>query len=97
MQAALEITARHCGRELDQYGQCVAAKPESWQRDCHHLKMSIARCTSSHRSSLSSYGPLSPPHLKSQVPIPGNCSPLHVRSCQAFIQMFLSTWTGPSG
>ncbi|XP_027993757.1 coiled-coil-helix-coiled-coil-helix domain-containing protein 5 [Eptesicus fuscus] len=48
MQAALEVTARHCGRELDQYGQCVAAKPESWQRDCHHLKMSIARCTSNH-------------------------------------------------
>ncbi|KAM6179340.1 coiled-coil-helix-coiled-coil-helix domain-containing protein 5 isoform 1-T1 [Erethizon dorsatum] len=48
MQAALEITARYCGRELDQYGQCVAAKPESWQRDCHYLKMSIARCTSAH-------------------------------------------------
>lgn len=48
MQAALEITARYCGRELEQYGQCVAAKPESWQRDCHHLKMSIAQCTSSH-------------------------------------------------
>ncbi|XP_066233826.1 coiled-coil-helix-coiled-coil-helix domain-containing protein 5 [Saccopteryx leptura] len=48
MQAALEVTARHCGRELDRYGQCVAAKPESWQRDCHHLKMSIARCTSNH-------------------------------------------------
>uniref|UniRef100_A0A8C5V526 Coiled-coil-helix-coiled-coil-helix domain containing 5 n=1 Tax=Microcebus murinus TaxID=30608 RepID=A0A8C5V526_MICMU len=48
MQAALEVTARYCGRELEQYGQCVAAKPESWQRDCHHLKMSIARCTSSH-------------------------------------------------
>ncbi|XP_014647100.1 PREDICTED: coiled-coil-helix-coiled-coil-helix domain-containing protein 5 isoform X1 [Ceratotherium simum simum] len=47
MQAALEVTARYCGRELEQYGQCVAAKPESWQRDCHHLKMSIARCTSS--------------------------------------------------
>lgn len=47
MQAALEVTARYCGRELDQYGQCVAAKPESWQRDCHHFKMSIARCTSS--------------------------------------------------
>ncbi|XDA73943.1 hypothetical protein R6Z07F_004163 [Ovis aries] len=46
MQAALEITARYCGRELEQYGQCVAAKPESWQRDCHHLKMSIAQCTS---------------------------------------------------
>lgn len=45
-QAALEITARYCGRELEQYGQCVAAKPESWQRDCHHLKMSIAQCTS---------------------------------------------------
>lgn len=48
MQAALEVTARYCSRELDQYGQCVAAKPESWQRDCHHLKMSIAQCTSSH-------------------------------------------------
>uniref|UniRef100_A0A9L0K3U3 Coiled-coil-helix-coiled-coil-helix domain containing 5 n=1 Tax=Equus asinus TaxID=9793 RepID=A0A9L0K3U3_EQUAS len=46
-QAALEVTARYCGRELEQYGQCVAAKPETWQRDCHHLKMSIARCTSS--------------------------------------------------
>lgn len=46
-QAALEVTARYCSRELDQYGQCVAAKPESWQRDCHHLKMSIAQCTSS--------------------------------------------------
>ncbi|OWK10799.1 CHCHD5 [Cervus elaphus hippelaphus] len=44
----LEITARYCGRELEQYGQCVAAKPESWQRDCHHLKMSIAQCTSAH-------------------------------------------------
>uniref|UniRef100_A0A667H8B1 Coiled-coil-helix-coiled-coil-helix domain containing 5 n=1 Tax=Lynx canadensis TaxID=61383 RepID=A0A667H8B1_LYNCA len=50
MQAALEVTARYCGRELEQYGQCVAAKPESWQRDCHHLKMSIAQCTSSQRS-----------------------------------------------
>ncbi|XP_038960502.1 coiled-coil-helix-coiled-coil-helix domain-containing protein 5 isoform X1 [Rattus norvegicus] len=48
MQAALEVTARYCSRELDQYGQCVAAKPESWHRDCHYLKMSIARCTSSH-------------------------------------------------
>ncbi|ERE69839.1 coiled-coil-helix-coiled-coil-helix domain-containing protein 5 [Cricetulus griseus] len=47
-QAALEVTARYCSRELEQYGQCVAAKPESWHRDCHHLKMSIARCTSSH-------------------------------------------------
>ncbi|XP_025209856.1 coiled-coil-helix-coiled-coil-helix domain-containing protein 5 isoform X3 [Theropithecus gelada] len=47
MQAALEVTARYCGRELEQYGQCVAAKPESWQRDCHYLKMSIAQCTSS--------------------------------------------------
>ncbi|XP_076989816.1 coiled-coil-helix-coiled-coil-helix domain-containing protein 5 isoform X2 [Tamandua tetradactyla] len=48
MQAALEVTARHCGRELEQYGQCVAAKPASWQRDCHQLKMDMARCTSAH-------------------------------------------------
>ncbi|XP_049640409.1 coiled-coil-helix-coiled-coil-helix domain-containing protein 5 isoform X1 [Suncus etruscus] len=48
MQAALEITARYCGKELEQYGQCVASRPESWQRECHHLKMNIAKCTSSH-------------------------------------------------
>ncbi|XP_017405309.1 coiled-coil-helix-coiled-coil-helix domain-containing protein 5 isoform X2 [Cebus imitator] len=50
MQAALEISARYCGRELEHYSQCVAAKPESWQRDCHYLKMSIAQCTSAQHS-----------------------------------------------
>uniref|UniRef100_A0A8C6G7B1 IMS import disulfide relay-system CHCH-CHCH-like Cx9C domain-containing protein n=1 Tax=Mus spicilegus TaxID=10103 RepID=A0A8C6G7B1_MUSSI len=48
IQASLEVTAQYCSQELDQYGQCVAAKPELWHRDCHPLKMSIARCTSSH-------------------------------------------------
>ncbi|XP_028908724.1 coiled-coil-helix-coiled-coil-helix domain-containing protein 5 isoform X1 [Ornithorhynchus anatinus] len=48
MQAALEITARYCGPEMERYGRCVAARPDTWQRDCHYLKMSIAQCTASH-------------------------------------------------
>ncbi|XP_062975361.1 coiled-coil-helix-coiled-coil-helix domain-containing protein 5 [Elgaria multicarinata webbii] len=48
MQAALEVTARHCRKEAEQYGQCVAANPSSWQQDCHQLKVDMAKCTSSH-------------------------------------------------
>ncbi|XP_053225289.1 coiled-coil-helix-coiled-coil-helix domain-containing protein 5 isoform X3 [Podarcis raffonei] len=47
-QAALEVTARHCRKEAEQYGQCVAANPSSWQQDCHQLKLEMAKCTSSH-------------------------------------------------
>ncbi|XP_028576995.1 coiled-coil-helix-coiled-coil-helix domain-containing protein 5 isoform X1 [Podarcis muralis] len=46
--AALEVTARHCRKEAEQYGQCVAANPSSWQQDCHQLKLEMAKCTSSH-------------------------------------------------
>ncbi|XP_065275579.1 coiled-coil-helix-coiled-coil-helix domain-containing protein 5 isoform X1 [Emys orbicularis] len=46
--AALEVTARHCRSELEQYGRCVAASPATWQQDCHQLKLSMARCASSH-------------------------------------------------
>ncbi|XP_044287172.1 coiled-coil-helix-coiled-coil-helix domain-containing protein 5 isoform X1 [Varanus komodoensis] len=48
MQAALEVTARHCRKEAEQYGQCVAANPSSWHQDCHQLKLDMAKCTSSH-------------------------------------------------
>ncbi|XP_067416503.1 coiled-coil-helix-coiled-coil-helix domain-containing protein 5 isoform X3 [Emydura macquarii macquarii] len=48
MQAALEVAARHCRSETEQYGRCVAASPSTWQRDCHQLKLSMARCTSAH-------------------------------------------------
>ncbi|NXF12577.1 CHCH5 protein, partial [Smithornis capensis] len=47
-EAALELTARHCGEELERYGRCVAASPESWQRDCHSLRLGIARCAQAH-------------------------------------------------
>ncbi|XP_060128177.1 coiled-coil-helix-coiled-coil-helix domain-containing protein 5 isoform X2 [Zootoca vivipara] len=50
MQAALEVTARHCRKEAEQYGQCVAANPSSWQQDCHQLKLEMAKCTSSQAS-----------------------------------------------
>uniref|UniRef100_A0A8D0FEB0 Coiled-coil-helix-coiled-coil-helix domain containing 5 n=1 Tax=Strix occidentalis caurina TaxID=311401 RepID=A0A8D0FEB0_STROC len=48
MQAALEITARYCRSEMEQYGRCVAASPASWQRDCHGLRLSMSRCAAAH-------------------------------------------------
>ncbi|KAM6038364.1 coiled-coil-helix-coiled-coil-helix domain-containing protein 5 isoform 1-T1 [Chlamydotis macqueenii] len=48
MQAALEITARYCRSEMEQYGRCVAASPASWQRDCHRLRLSMSRCAAAH-------------------------------------------------
>ncbi|CAM5118433.1 unnamed protein product [Natator depressus] len=47
-QAALEVAARHCRGEMEQYGRCVAASPATWQQDCHQLKLRMARCASSH-------------------------------------------------
>ncbi|XP_042658754.1 coiled-coil-helix-coiled-coil-helix domain-containing protein 5 [Tyto alba] len=48
MQAALEITARYCRSEMEQYGRCVADSPASWQRDCHPLRLRISRCAAAH-------------------------------------------------
>ncbi|XP_031464953.1 coiled-coil-helix-coiled-coil-helix domain-containing protein 5 [Phasianus colchicus] len=48
MQAALEITARYCRNEMEQYGRCVAASPTSWQTDCHSLRLSMSRCAATH-------------------------------------------------
>ncbi|XP_031755233.1 coiled-coil-helix-coiled-coil-helix domain-containing protein 5 isoform X3 [Xenopus tropicalis] len=48
MQAALEITAKYCRNEMEEYGQCVTSKPGTWQQDCHQLKVKVAQCTSSH-------------------------------------------------
>ncbi|XP_018428587.1 PREDICTED: coiled-coil-helix-coiled-coil-helix domain-containing protein 5 [Nanorana parkeri] len=47
MQAALEVTAKYCRNELDEYGQCVATKPGTWQSDCHELKVKVAQLLSS--------------------------------------------------
>ncbi|XP_019369373.1 PREDICTED: coiled-coil-helix-coiled-coil-helix domain-containing protein 5 [Gavialis gangeticus] len=48
MAAALEVAARYCGREMDLYGQCVAARPASWQQDCSDLRRDMARCAAAH-------------------------------------------------
>ncbi|XP_066531542.1 coiled-coil-helix-coiled-coil-helix domain-containing protein 5 [Hoplias malabaricus] len=48
MQAALEITAKCCQKEMEEYGACVASNPATWQQECQHLKMKVAQCTSSH-------------------------------------------------
>ncbi|XP_061212508.1 coiled-coil-helix-coiled-coil-helix domain-containing protein 5 [Neopsephotus bourkii] len=48
MEAALEVTARYCRPQMEQYGQCVAKSPASWQRDCHQLRMSMSRCAAAH-------------------------------------------------
>ncbi|XP_039626348.1 coiled-coil-helix-coiled-coil-helix domain-containing protein 5 isoform X2 [Polypterus senegalus] len=48
MQAAMEISHRYCSSELESYGSCVSSHPSSWQQDCYHLKVQVAKCTSSH-------------------------------------------------
>ncbi|KAG8443335.1 hypothetical protein GDO86_011940 [Hymenochirus boettgeri] len=47
MQAALEITAKYCHNEMEEYGKCVSSKPGTWHHDCHTLKVKVAQCTSS--------------------------------------------------
>ncbi|TRY56744.1 hypothetical protein DNTS_004716 [Danionella cerebrum] len=46
-EAAMAIVSRFCQKELDEYGGCVAAHPESWQEKCADLKLKVAQCTSS--------------------------------------------------
>ncbi|XP_061568133.1 coiled-coil-helix-coiled-coil-helix domain-containing protein 5 [Cololabis saira] len=48
MQAAMEITAKYCHKEMESYGSCVASNPSTWQLKCHELKMKVSQCTSSH-------------------------------------------------
>ncbi|XP_063043695.1 coiled-coil-helix-coiled-coil-helix domain-containing protein 5 [Engraulis encrasicolus] len=48
MQAAMEITARFCHKEMEAYGACVSSNPSTWQETCHELKLKVAHCTSSH-------------------------------------------------
>ncbi|KAG7317308.1 hypothetical protein KOW79_019606 [Hemibagrus wyckioides] len=48
MQAAMDITAKFCQKEMEEYGACVASNPSAWQEQCHHLKVKVAQCTSSH-------------------------------------------------
>ncbi|XP_064841909.1 coiled-coil-helix-coiled-coil-helix domain-containing protein 5-like isoform X1 [Oncorhynchus masou masou] len=48
MQAAMDITTKYCHKEMESYGQCVAAHPSTWQQHCQDLKMKVAQCTSSH-------------------------------------------------
>ncbi|XP_023677736.1 coiled-coil-helix-coiled-coil-helix domain-containing protein 5 [Paramormyrops kingsleyae] len=48
MQVAMDITARFCGKEMQDYGACVARNPSSWQEQCQHMKLKVAQCTSSH-------------------------------------------------
>ncbi|NXG17632.1 CHCH5 protein, partial [Grallaria varia] len=47
-EQALELTARHCGEQLERYGRCVAARPQSWPSECHALRVGIAQCASAH-------------------------------------------------
>ncbi|XP_073350762.1 coiled-coil-helix-coiled-coil-helix domain-containing protein 5 [Pagrus major] len=48
MQAAMDITAKYCHKEMEAYGSCVASNPSTWQQQCHELKLKVAQCTSSH-------------------------------------------------
>lgn len=46
-QAAMDIAAKYCHKEMEAYGSCVASSPSTWQHNCHELKMKVAQCTSS--------------------------------------------------
>lgn len=46
-QAAMEITAKYCQKEMEEYGSCVSSHPGDWQLQCQHLKLKVAQCTSS--------------------------------------------------
>ncbi|KAM9844256.1 coiled-coil-helix-coiled-coil-helix domain-containing protein 5 [Aulostomus maculatus] len=46
MQAALDITAKYCQKEMEAYGSCVASHPTTWQQECYELKLKVAQCTS---------------------------------------------------
>uniref|UniRef100_A0A3P9JY40 IMS import disulfide relay-system CHCH-CHCH-like Cx9C domain-containing protein n=2 Tax=Oryzias latipes TaxID=8090 RepID=A0A3P9JY40_ORYLA len=48
MQAAMDISAKYCQKELESYGSCVSSNPSTWQQKCHELKMKVAHCTASH-------------------------------------------------
>ncbi|XP_026873090.2 coiled-coil-helix-coiled-coil-helix domain-containing protein 5 [Electrophorus electricus] len=48
MEAAMKITAKYCRAEVEEYGGCVASNPSAWQKQCEHLKLKVAQCTSSH-------------------------------------------------
>ncbi|XP_076000306.1 coiled-coil-helix-coiled-coil-helix domain-containing protein 5 [Genypterus blacodes] len=48
MQAAMDIAAKYCHKEMEEYGSCVASNPSTWQHKCHELKMKVGECTSSH-------------------------------------------------
>ncbi|XP_069737688.1 coiled-coil-helix-coiled-coil-helix domain-containing protein 5 [Phaenicophaeus curvirostris] len=48
MEAALEVTARYCRKEMEEYGRCVAASPATWQSDCERLRLGISRCAAAH-------------------------------------------------
>lgn len=43
----MDITAKFCQKEMEEYGACVASNPSAWQEQCHHLKVKVAQCTSS--------------------------------------------------
>ncbi|KAK1785546.1 hypothetical protein P4O66_018913, partial [Electrophorus voltai] len=46
-EAAMNITAKYCRAEVEEYGGCVASNPSAWQKQCEHLKLKVAQCTSS--------------------------------------------------
>uniref|UniRef100_A0A3B5LQT2 IMS import disulfide relay-system CHCH-CHCH-like Cx9C domain-containing protein n=1 Tax=Xiphophorus couchianus TaxID=32473 RepID=A0A3B5LQT2_9TELE len=80
-QAAMEISAKYCYKELETYGSCVASNPTSWQHKCHDLKLKVSQCTSSHpviqkiREDCSTEFEKFEQCLKDNLTSPTSCSP----------------------
>ncbi|XP_063966377.1 coiled-coil-helix-coiled-coil-helix domain-containing protein 5-like isoform X2 [Lytechinus pictus] len=47
-EAVVTLVLKYCGKELEEYGNCVAQYPENWQNKCKDLGEAASACSSNH-------------------------------------------------
>ena len=45
-EAVVSLVLKYCGKELEEYGTCVASNPENWQNKCKELGEKASACSS---------------------------------------------------
>lgn len=45
-EAVVSLVLKYCGKELEEYGNCVASYPEDWQNKCKDLGEAASACSS---------------------------------------------------
>ncbi|XP_071499891.1 coiled-coil-helix-coiled-coil-helix domain-containing protein 5-like [Diadema antillarum] len=48
MEAVVTLVLKYCGKELEEYGDCVSRFPEDWQNRCKDLGDKASACSNSH-------------------------------------------------